>query len=270
MAPLKRASPPSTSGVPALPGVRRGTALVRDALVRDVLVRDVLADDRPVRDRRATNVCGSSRAHSVSRWCFTEVAGRLVEVSSKPGPTAALTLAVALLSDAQRRGETVAWVGPQASLFFPPDAARAGVDLAALPIVRVPRARDVPRAAERLVRSGAFGLVLLDLTAAGARVRVPPALLNRLAALAREHDAAVVCLTEKPDEAPSLGPLVSLRAAARRGAPEAGAGDYLAILGMLRDRRRPGRWQDALPCEAPEGARALLPRHPPPGRGRPE
>ena len=216
------------------------------------------------------------RSADVPRWRFSELAGRLVELSAPPGPTAALTLALALARDAQRQGETVAWVGPDTSLFFPPDAARAGLDLAALPIVRTPDVRDVARSAERLVRSGAFGLVLLDLTTAGARVRVAPALLNRLAALARKHEAAVVCLTEKPDEASSLGPLVSLRACARRAptarspASEAGAllhgiplheaNTCLAVVEVLRDRRRPGRWTDTLPCTAPAGVEALLPR----------
>jgi recombination protein RecA len=211
--------------------------------------------------RRASDARREPASPDAPRWRFPEVAGRLVELSAKPGPTAALTLSMALARDAQRRGETAAWIGPEASLFFPPDAARAGLDLAAFPVVRTPAALpDVPRTAERLARSGAFGLVLLDLTDAGPRVRVPPALLNRLAALARKHDMAVVCLTEKSDDAPSLGPLVSLRAAARRRAAAPGEGGCLAVLGVLRDRRRPGRWEDVLPCEAPAGVEALLPR----------
>ena len=210
--------------------------------------------------RRGATPSVDPRSPDTPRWRLTEVAGRLVELSAKPGPTAALTLSVALARDAQRRGETAAWVGPDTSGFFPPDAARAGLDLAALPVVRVPDAADVPRAAERLARSGAFGLLLLDLTSAGARVRVPPALLNRLAALARKHETAIVCLTEKPDEAASLGPLVSLRAAARREAAEPDQGGCRAVLDVLRDRRRPGRWRDTLACAAPEGIEALLPR----------
>jgi recombination protein RecA len=214
---------------------------------------------------------------SPARWRHAEVVGRLVELSSHTGrslidradgagagvagaarATTVLTLALALVRDAQRLGETTAWVGVDRDLFFPPDAAQAGIDLAALPIVRAPQPADVPRAAERLVRSGAFGLVVLDLTAAGRRVRVPPALLNRLAALAREHEAAVVCLTEKSADAASLGPLVSLRAAARRGASEV-PGRCLAVLDVLRDRRRPGRWRDTVACRAPEGVETILP-----------
>ena len=246
---------PEVSEASSVPGVRRGAVHRRPA-----------GDD------------GTAPA----RWRHAEVAGRLVELSSHTGgslidrpsrdrgggygggrATTILTLALALVRDAQRRGETAAWVGTDRDLFFPPDAARAGIDLAALPVVRAPKPADVPRAAERLVRSGAFGMVVLDLTTAGNRVRVPPALLNRLAALAREHEAAIVCLTEKSADAASLGPLVSLRAAARRAPPvrgHGGGGGCLAVLDVLRDRRRPGRWQDTVACEAPEGVETLLPR----------
>jgi len=257
---VKRPIALDASGLPRVPGVRRG-AMPRGAIG---------GDDRP----------------GPARWRHAEVVGRLVELSSHTGKTlidraaergrshlsaqrstratAVLTLALSIVRDTQRQGETTAWIGAETSLFFPPDAARLGVDLAALPIVRAPKPADIPRAAERLVRSGAFGLVVLDLTSAGNRVRIPPALLNRLAALAREHEAAIVCLTEKSDDAASLGPLVSLRATARRAADchapnPAHTTGCLAVLDVLRDRRRPGRWSDALPCRAPEGTESLLP-----------
>ena len=38
-----------------------------------------------------------------------------------------------------------------------------GIDLDALPVVRVPDARAAGRAADHLVRSGGFGLVVIDL-----------------------------------------------------------------------------------------------------------
>jgi len=262
---VKRPPVLDASGIPRVPGVRRGAGTLGAGTLG-------IGSYGPA--------CDGDRA-GPAKWRYSEVVGRLVELSSHTGKslidragcaTTVLTLSLALVRDAQRLGETAAWVGVDANLFFPPDAARAGVDLAALPIVRAPKPADVPRAAERLVRSGAFGLVVLDLTSAGSRVRIPPALLNRLAALAREHEAAVVCLTEKSDDAASLGPLVSLRAAARRapaghipgghtqdGHSPAEVTGCLAVLDVLRDRRRPERWKDALPCRAPEGAEPLLP-----------
>ena len=100
-------------------------------------------------------------------WSFEQVAGRLVEISGV-GATASLTLAFGLVLQAQRQNEPVAWITLDGSLFYPPDAAEGGVDLDALTIVRVPDlpasagqagARAVARAADQLIRSGAFGLV---------------------------------------------------------------------------------------------------------------
>ncbi len=196
-----------------------------------------------------------------------ELAGRLAEISSAAGASAGLSLAVALVRDAQQMGETTAWVTPGGATLFPPDAERAGVDLGALAVVRAGGPRDVPRLAERLVRSGAFGLVVLDLVDDGARARMAPALLNRLAALCREHEAAAVCLTAKPDEAPSLGALVSLRAVARRRRVDQPSAHYVIEAEVIRDRRRPGRWTHVIPCRSPEGVEALLR---PPREGRPQ
>ena len=96
------------------------------------------------------------------RWCHSELVGRLVELSGQ-GATATLTLAFGLLLDAQRLGETAAWVAAGPRLFYPPDVAEGGVDLAALAVIRTHGAAAAARAADRLLRSGAFGLLVLDL-----------------------------------------------------------------------------------------------------------
>jgi len=80
---------------------------------------------------------------SSSPWRLDTVAGRLVEISSE-GPTASLTIAVGLILEAQQRGEPAVWIAASDSIFFPPDLDASGVDLAALPVVRVD---DPPRAA---------------------------------------------------------------------------------------------------------------------------
>jgi hypothetical protein len=161
-------------------------------------------------------------------WSYRACAGRLIELSgTRAAPL--LTLAFALVLDAQRAGEPVAWVQRTGSTFFPPDAARNGVDLQSLVVVRLPDgagdpargqaaqgqaaqgqpaqgqpalhrsppghpaqsppapgypalshaapshstpghptpgnpAQTLARAAARLLRSGAFGLIALDLT----------------------------------------------------------------------------------------------------------
>jgi recombination protein RecA len=186
---------------------------------------------------------------SLSPWTRPCLAGRLVEVSGAAA-TASLTFAALLVLDAQRRGERAAWVTPRESTFFPPDAAAAGVDLAALPVVRVPREGDVARAGERLVRSGAFDVVVLDLATGGG---VPLPLLTRMLGLAEKHDTAVVFLTQRPATAPSLGSVVSLRAEARRTRLEDGA--FACELVALRDRRRPAGWTHRVTRRGPDGVR---------------
>ena len=143
-----------------------------------------------------------------ARWSRAQLAGRLVEVSGI-GAVASLTAAVGLVLEAQCDGDPVAWIALPQSTFYPPDVADQGVDLASLIVVRAPGIDHAGRAADRLLRSGAFGLVILDL---GRDAELPLPLQGRLVGLAQRHDAALVCLTEKPGEAASLGSMVSLRA----------------------------------------------------------
>jgi recombination protein RecA len=191
-------------------------------------------------------------------WSLEQIAGRLVEISGS-GATAALTLTFGLVLQAQLQNEPVAWITRNDSLFYPPDAAEGGVDLDALVIVRIPDlpasagqagARAVARAADQLVRSGAFGLVVLDL---GAKPDVPTPLQTRLAGLAYKYQTALLCLTTKGDEVPSLGPLVSLRVAARR--KRLADGQFSCGLIVLKDKRQGPTWRYAEVCHGPAGLR---------------
>ncbi|MBI2091106.1 MAG: recombinase A [Deltaproteobacteria bacterium] len=177
-------------------------------------------------------------------WALAEVAGRLAEISGS-GATAALTLAFGLVLEGQRQGELVGWVTTAESSFYPPDTAQEGVDLDALVVVRVP-AQAIPRAGEKLLRSGAFGLVALDIGATD----IPMPLQSRLSALALQHHTALVCLTEKGSREPSLGSLVSLRVDAERRR----ASDRFACeLKVLKDKRRGPTWTQTEPCCGPAG-----------------
>lgn len=182
-----------------------------------------------------------SRPRGEAAWALAEVAGRVVEVSA-PGASASLTAVAVLIRDAQRQGEVVAWVSGQGSLFFPPDLAAWGVDLGALAVVRLPSAAPALTAADELVRSGAFGLVILDLGTGDA----PMAAWARLAGLAQRQDAALVVLTEKDPEAPSLGSFVSLRLEARPGDP-----GYR--LTTRKDKRRGSGFCHQGVCDGPAG-----------------
>jgi recombination protein RecA len=175
-----------------------------------------------------------------------------------------LTAATKLMLDAQRMLEPVAWVGTDESSFFPPDVAQSGVDLAALVVVRIPTAEAkrpiaslLAVAAERLLRSGAFGLVLLDLGGAHAATRKEPALnqslQSRLLGLAQRHQAAVVFLTEKAEESPTLGSLISLRA--HVGRTWLGRERFLCELRVRKDKRRGPIWSEREECRGPLGLR---------------
>jgi len=192
----------------------------------------MLSDDlREFLARARARVLPPASEHGTG-WGLAPLRGRLVELSAR-GASATLTTAVELVGEAQREGEPVAWImGPRGS-FYPPDLADSGIDLAALVVVRVPQLAVAARAAERLVRSGAFGLVVIDLV--DDHVELPIAHQGRLVTLAQAHDAAIVCITEKPADAGSLGSLISLRAEALRMRTAAG---FELSLRVLKDKRR--------------------------------
>jgi len=142
-------------------------------------------------------------------------AGRLVELCGERAE-GRLTLAAGFVRAAQASGELAAWVQPEGAGLYPPDLAAAGVSLDELVVIHTPRARGpeaVARAAELLLRSGGFGLAVLDLCAARPRGE---AWVARLGGVARRHGARVVLLTALAAGASSVGALVAVRAIPRR------------------------------------------------------
>lgn len=172
--------------------------------------------------------------HVSAPWGLATMRGRLVELSAR-GATATLTAAIELVAEAQTQGEPVAWITLVNGTFYPPDVAESGIDLAALVVVRVPDATTVARAAERVLRSGAFGLVVLDL---GRHGDLSMVIQGRLVTLAQMHDAAVVCLTEKANDSASIGSLVSLRAEALRLRDPQDPTRFEMKIRVLKDKRR--------------------------------
>jgi recombination protein RecA len=181
-----------------------------------------------------------------SPWNLAAIAGRFIELSASAS-AASLTLAFGLVREAQNRREPVGWVTSMESFFYPPDAAHGGVDLAALVVIRVLHAASIPIAGEKLLRSGGFGLVVLDLGIAD----IPLPLQSRLTGLAQRHHAALVCLTEKESKTFSLGSLVSLRAhAERRRSSDL---RFACRLRVLKDKRRGPTWSHEELCRGPAG-----------------
>ena len=188
-------------------------------------------------------------------WGLAALRGRLVELSAR-GATATLTAAIELVGEAQEQSEPVAWLTLSTGTFYPPDAAESGIDLAALVVVRCPDATAAARAAERCLRSGAFGLVILDLGGHSESRKddlkrdLSMQIQGRLVTLAQAHDAAVVCLTEKTEDTASLGSLVSLRAEAlrRRERP-----DFAVEVRVLKDKRQGPGFTKTLKRRGPAG-----------------
>lgn len=177
-------------------------------------------------------------------WSRDAVAGLLVEVCG-PG---SLTFVARLVLDAQQQGENAAWV-TVCDPFFPPDMAGLGVDLAALPIVRARQSGPAGRAADHLLRSGAFGLVVMDL----GRQSLPMPLQARLQHMARAKGAALVCMTEKDRGTPSLSSLVALRMEV--GIQRMGQARFGCSGEAIKDKRRGPGWSVTEVCHGPPGLR---------------
>ncbi len=180
-------------------------------------------------------------------WSREQLAGRLCELSSISG-AALLTSAFRLVLDAQLEGEPAAWIAAGPGTFFAPDAAENGVDLDALVVIRVPDAQSAGRAADRLLRSGAFGLIVMDLNS-NRTISVP--LQTRLVQQARTHDAALLCLTSKGRGAPSLGSMVSLRGQTSCRRLEVDRFQYQ--IEILKDKRHGPGWSHTEVCRGPDG-----------------
>lgn len=169
-------------------------------------------------------------------WSIDGLAGRFVEISGGTA-TSGLTLCARLVVEAQRAGGLVAWVSTSASIFYPPDLAAAGVDLAALAVVRVADGRKLWRACDTLLRSGGFALVVADVQG---DIGVPFAAQTRLGGLAQHHHATLVALTQETRREGARGSLVSLRAETRKR--RAGHDCFACEARMVKDKRGVPGW----------------------------
>ncbi len=135
--------------------------------------------------------------------------GAVVEVASPYGLARATSLALAACASAQaeaklRGGDETAsaWCAflDPARTLFAPSVARAGVDLERLLVVQ-PAAEDLARVAARIVASGAFSVVVIDL--AGVPGQKSPQRLDRwvntvrrLALAVEATETSIVLLTD--------------------------------------------------------------------------
>ena len=180
-------------------------------------------------------------------WYLATFSGRLSELSCGPAGSA-LSLVLRLVLEAQKQNEPAVWIASRNSIFFPPDVAANGVDLSALAVVLAKNSIAAARAAEHLLRSAAFGLLVLDF---GAEARLPLAVQTRLAGQARRNETALVCLTEKTEKLASIGSLVSLRAHAQ--AHRRQGRHFRCQARIIKDKRQGPGWSHVEVYRGPDG-----------------
>lgn len=230
-----------------------GGAAHRVAVAPDLALTWPLPARDPARIPPSVTPLPRERRESTTEraWSLDRLAGRIVELSSPPvGASAGLNAAASLLVQAQLRGEPTAWITADGSCFFPPDLAECGVDLATLAVVRAESVAISLRAADRLLRSGAFGLVVLDFGAAPP-APLPPPSQTRLAGLVHRHHATLLCLTRKGADAPSLGSLISLRGEGTL--QRTGFDRFTWRLHVMKDKRQGPGWSHTEICRGPDG-----------------
>lgn len=197
-------------------------------------LEDILATGKLVRG------CAALQAPAAD-WSLERLLGEVTELSGRR--SGVLSLAAGLIWQAQRRREVCAWVTDTDELAYPPDLAAAGVDLACLAVLRLPAPLD---AAERLLRSGGFGLILVDC----ALRRLPPPVLQRVTVQARRQRTALVFLTRKQAGEGSLGSLVGLHLQVTRQPQGDG---YVCQAQARKDKRQAPFWQVEERCDGPPG-----------------
>ena len=180
-------------------------------------------------------------------WSLSTAGGRFTALDPTPeSGMATLSLVARLLREAQEQEGLAAWIAGPGRLFFPPDLAASGVDLAALPVVRAPDAPKAARIADTLLRSGSFAVLILDVDGQA----FPLALQTRLVGLAQQHHTALVTLRQ-PGERASRGSLVSLRGATQQH--RVGHDCFACGLRAVKDKRQTPGWTHEELRHGPDG-----------------
>lgn len=156
------------------------------------------------------------------------------------------TLASILVSRMHADQLPVAWISATTDTVYPPDLADNGVDLDSLIFVMEQDSHRAARAAEHLLRSSSFSLLILDLEEGA---DIPDALQGRLLRLARKTDAAVVFLTHAKSSL--RGSMISLRGDVAR-VPLIGGG-YRLRIHITRDKHGGPGVRSGEVCYAPPG-----------------
>ena len=205
--------------------------------------------------RKASDLLDSSDPTGGGRWERAALNGILTELVGGPR-SANVSVASLLILQAQTAGEQVAWVATHRDVFFPPDMAVAGVDLAALPVVWAEEpvaaghrhAGRATRAAGQLLRSGAFGLIIIDLAK---DLSLNAAGQGRLLRLAEQHEAQVLVIRRKRKDGAYSGSLVTVRVESSR--EQVGPGRFRCTITNTKDKREGPGWTTSEEFDGPPG-----------------
>lgn len=209
----------------------------------------------PARNLRTATELLDSIGPTTARWERASLNGILTELVGGPR-SANVSAASRLILATQIAGEQVAWVATHRAVFFPPDMAAAGIDLASLPVIwaeepmRAGRtfAGRAVRASEQLLRSGAFGLLVIDLA--------PDLIINaagqgKLLRLAETYSSQVLIIRQKRRDGMYSGSLVTVRMESSR--EQSGPGRYLCTLTNTKDKREGPGWVTSEEFDGPPG-----------------
>jgi recombination protein RecA len=198
----------------------------------------------PVSMMAARELLGESVAQS--GWSMEALSGRFVELVG----SASLTASFGLVVEVQKRGDLAVWIGGHRFTFYPPDAAAAGVDLKALPVIQVDEESQAWQASDTLLHSGAFALVVVDL---GGPITVPISMQTRLVGLAKRHHTILLIITRNHRGKPAPGSLVSLRA--ETATHRIGHDCFTWELWAVKDKRGAVSrdWRHSEICRGPDG-----------------
>lgn len=184
-------------------------------------------------------------AASGGSWGFDNLVGILAEISEE-APSGAVSIAAGIIAQAQIQNEPVAWIAGTESIFYPPDLHHRGIDLRAVSVIRAGGEPESLTAAEWLIRSGAFGMVVVDFPGEG---NVSDASLGRILKVAERTRCAVLFLTRKSPRDPSLGSRISLRGCVTRS----GVGPILVHLETVKDKRSNSSLRHSRQYHGPSG-----------------
>lgn len=182
-----------------------------------------------------------------------DLEGRLCEFSSV-GVQGNASVASRYVWEAQRTGAWPVWISTM-GLPYVEDLEAMGIDSHVLPVIAASDTHRALHAAERVIRSGVCGVVVVDV---GSEANVALATMGRLLQLAQRHATACVFLTERDDQHVSLSPLISLRVqcAYERHAvvlPHDGEAPVTLGLHIVRDKRKGVQRTYEAPCYGVDG-----------------